>query len=229
VPSGGATRALLSVDDGGEWLVVVGRRCVLGHTRGGRADIGLFADVEAEHLTLELVESFHGGAAWQLLVTGGREVRSTAPRAETFAPGARVPLVDGTRVVLAPKLAFVFQRPDPASASARLLLEHGHEAAGASRVLLLVPGVAGRALVSASRTAHVQVAGLTAEVELAATERADGLDVRCVGGVRVAGTGALSQPQQSLTLALPPAARVDLAVGARSAPPFQVALAPLGA
>jgi hypothetical protein len=132
-------------------------------------------------------------------------------------------------VSLAPKLAFVFQRPDPASASACLSLEHGHEAGGAPRVLLLVPGSRGRVLVSAARTAPVHVTGLTSEIELAATERGDGLTVSCAGGVRVAGAAAPATPAHSRTLALPPAARVDLAVQARSAPPFQVARAPPGA
>lgn len=225
----GPPRARLAVDDGGDWLVVVGAEVVLGHARAGAADVGLLADIDARHVQLQLLESFHGGATWHLAALGRRPARVEGPGGRDVAPGERAPLSDGARITLAPKLSFSFHRPDPGSASAWLGLEHGAESDGASRVLLLVPGREGRAVIGPARSAHVQVSGLTHEVELAAALAAAGgatLAVRCAGGVRALDEPAGTARAIEVVLPCPPSSRVDLAVAARSSPPFVVALAP---
>lgn len=233
----------MAVDDGGEWLVVVGARAVVGHAHGGAADIGLFADVDARHVLLELVQSFHGGAGWHVGALGRRALELEGAQSDDVAPGERAALVDGARVVLAPKLSFVFHRPDPASASAVLALEHGAEAEGAQRVLLLTPGPEGRARIGLGRTAHVPLASgvgtpglgqprpgarIDFEVEVEAAEDGQRLKIRCARGVRVLGEvpAASVATAETLQLDLPLTQRLDLAVGARAAPPFVIALAP---
>jgi len=155
---------LAAVDDGGEWLVVVGERCGLRRAAGLAVELCASAPGAVE---LALAPSFHGGAAWCVTTGGG------GPR----------PLADGARLELGPRTGVVFRRPDEASASAVLELQNGLEAAGASRVLLWVPGAGGRVRLGVDRRAHVRLpaeAGDTAH-EWQASPR-DGLSL---GGVRV--------------------------------------------
>lgn len=129
-------RFLASIDDGGEWLVVVGERCSV--RRGG----GLTVEVDAGGGELALRPSFHGGAAWTYTAPGASVARA---------------LADGERVELGARAGFVFRRPDEGSASAVLELQNGLEAAHAPRVLLWVPGAGGRVRIGLDRRAHVRL------------------------------------------------------------------------
>ncbi|MEZ6013694.1 MAG: hypothetical protein R3F49_01155 [Planctomycetota bacterium] len=243
-------RLHLSVDDGGHWLVVIGRRVVLGLAGGGRrseasADVGFFGELEPRHATLELRESFRDGAAWHLALVDGRGLELDGPRALRLGAGARalpeVALVPGDRVLLTPKLAFVFDRPDPASASATLTLERGVEVEGAPRVLLVAPGPEGRVRMDAGRSAHIRVLGHSAAIELVATSAPDVLVLTSdAGWVEPAppGAGQVGRADQ-VRVTLPLTGRIDLTAPARASgapepaatrgvglPPFGISLAP---
>lgn len=213
----------MAVDDGGEFLVVAGEELTLGHARGGEADIPFLADLESAQATIRPVESFHGGTSWQLLPraraaeVGGRE----APVGEARE------LYDGVLVAISPRVQFRFRLPEPGSASAQLELLHGAEAGDAGRVILLVPGPAGRVRIGSRRRRHVPVRDLEQDVSLSLVEGQ--LEVACEGGVRIEGVSR-NQEEASTNkrLPCPPPARIDLTVNARPSRrvPFGLSLSP---
>lgn len=238
-PAGEPLRFHLAVDDGGEFLVVSGSSVTIGHARAGRADVPLLADLESLHARLDYSASFHGGPRWRVEPLGHGARRGAVSVAQESGEEQPVeesrPLADGDQVRLAPNVLIRFRRPEPASASAILELG-GVEAEGAQRVLLFVPGSAGRVRIGSKAGRHVTVTGVEHEVELTLecpeelNDRPTELHVRCAGGVRVLGVDARDRPAQVLrALPCPPSARADLVLGARPSlrAPFGLSLAPI--
>lgn len=222
---GGAPFFHLAVDDVGEFLVACRSELVLGHSRGGRADLGFLADLESAHARFVLEESFHGGPRWHLegLVPGAFEIVGVEPAAE------RVALDHGNVVRLGANFEFQFLAPDPASSSAVLKLLHGAECEGASRVLLFGEGEAGRIRMGARTSRHFVVPSLEEEVTL----------VQSGGELRVYGQEALrvrpelkgsGEAPAEFRLSIPPAERFDFVGAPRSKnrPPFSFSILPGG-
>lgn len=208
--------ALLSVDGGGQSLLVARRRLVLGHVRSGKADLGLLADVGARHAELAPSGSLAGGPGWSIVpldgervVVGGRAL--SGPRA----------LADGDRIELGQSVAVRFSTPDLASESALIVLEGGVECLGARRIVLLAPGRGGRVRIGAAAERLLRVASLDLEVEL----ELDGAALEVRSGPAPLG----ERPERAERVPFPPGHRVDLACGpARGArPPFALSLEPV--
>ena len=216
----------MAVDDVGEFLVACRPSLVLGHSRGGRADLPFFSDLEAEHARLVLEESFHVGPRWSLegLVESAFEI------AGATVEGGRRTLEHGDEVRLGAGLAFRFLAPDPSSASAILHVLHGVECEGASRILLLAEGEAGRVRMGALTRCHFAVPGLEEEVTL----HLEGgrLHVRSESAYRTLPEGAGSGVAPArLSVPCPPPER-HVFVGAprgENRPPFSFTVLPGGA
>ena len=221
--SKGAPFFHLAIDDVGEFLVACRSELVLGHSRGGRADLPFLADLESAHARFVLEESFHGGPRWHLegLVPGAFEILGEESTA------ARVALEHESVVRLGANFEFQFLAPDPASSSAVLKLLHGSECEGASRVLLFAEGEAGRVRMGSRLSRHFVVPSLDKEVTL----------VLEGGKLRVYGEDALrTRPEMEgsgvtpaeIRMPIPPEGRVDF-VGAprsKSRPPFAFSITP---
>ena len=223
-----ATSFHLAIDDGGEFLVVSGSDIALGNARAGGAEIAFHADLQARHALLRWRTSFHFGPCWSIepedpqsslgqVRVDGRVIRDAHD------------LAHGEEVRLSPRVAFRFLLPEPASSSAQLQFLHGMEVAGATRALLFVPGAQGRVRIGSRLKRHVAIPGLEHEVSLELG--ADGLHLRCAGGIReesgsVRNSAAVSTNK---TLPCPPANRIDLRVNARPSQPlpFGLSLSPL--
>ena len=198
----------LAVDDGGEFLLVAGRSFVIGHLRGGLADLPLFADLEPRHAKLVRGESFHGGATWRLSALAGVDLRvrrGVAVALPAPAGGVAVELADGDLVELGARAAFRFELPDASSVTARLELLHGLECLGASRLLLLAPGGAGRIRVGARRGRHVPLVDVDEDLVLEQTSP-DTLRVSHAPGLVFPDE---SGPVSERDLSLPPSVRID--------------------
>ena len=207
---------LLFVDEVGTYWVSSKTELVLGHVRGGAADLPFLADVGPRHARLERVESFRGGVVWRVAPLEGESV---VVAGEPVSVDGRA-LVDGDRVELGVNLSFRFRRPDPGSTSAVLELEHGVECRGARGVVLFGEGASGRS--------HLRVGGLDEELEL---ELGPGrLELACVRGVsrRLAAENP-ADPIDRISVEVPPRERIDLFVGsgADGRPPFALAFQPV--
>lgn len=224
-PSQSAPFFHLAVDDVGEFLVACRSELVLGHSRGGRADLGFLADLESAQARFVLEESFHGGPRWHLegLVPGAFEIVGVE------CDSARVALDDQNVVRLGANFEFQFLAPDPASSSAVLKLLHGVECEGASRVLLFGEGEAGRVRMGARVSRHFVVPSLEEEVTL----------VQTAGELRIYGEEALrvwpevkgsGEAPAELRLQIPPLERFDFVGAPRSKnrPPFSFSITPGG-
>lgn len=220
----------LAVDDGGEFVAAIGRALTIGHLRSRDAELPLLADIESRHARLSASESFHGGLRWRLEpVLGAHD--GSRPSAISWR-GRELPLegaelAHGDRIALARNATLRLVAPDAASSSAILELERGLECHGASRVLLLAPGPAGRVRLGRKRTRMIAIGDLEHDVTLELTE--SGLVVECDGGLSDGRTRVEPAPRAQLAIPLPLAGPVYLAVGARThpRPPFQITLRPL--
>jgi hypothetical protein len=212
-------RALLTVDDAGDFLLVAGDDVLVGHARGARADVPVLADVGLEHARLARRDSLTGGSRWVLVPLGVERVARNAERLRAPAE-----LADGDELLLGTNLRVLYRQPDPASATAVLDLLGGIDCLGAAHVVLFAPGPGGRLRVGARGARHVRVPGLEPGFEL--DRDAEGLRVTAPAGVASGG----GERRTELVLPFPPTARVDLVVGPPAAggrPPFSFALAPV--
>jgi len=209
----------LAVDDGGEYLVVIGTRAIAGQLRpgpggpGGRAELPLLADLEPAHALFELEASFHGGERWQLRPLGPR----AAPRADGRAVGPEgVELTQETRLALSAGVELVFSTPDATSASALLEWQHGVECRGVARTLLWVPGPSGRVRIARKRRRLISVGDLEHEVTL----ETDGerLAVQCAGGLAQGALRVAPGPGARAVFELPQRGSLCIELGARSRP-----------
>jgi hypothetical protein len=210
---------LLSIDDAGQYLVVQDTRLVLGHLRGGQADLPFLADVGAAHAVLERSESLTAGFVWSIAPVGREHVDVGGSRIE-----GSVSLADGDRVRLGENLHFTYRVPDPASETVVLELQEGAECAGARRVLLLAAGAGGRVRIGTAANRHVRIAGLEHEISLVL--EGERLRVRCAGPSEGSEPAAL--PEEGVSFPLPPRRRIDLSVGQPQGgrPPFGLAVGP---
>ncbi len=215
----------LAIDDLGEFLVACRSELVIGHSRGGRADLPFFADLESAHARLVLEESFHGGPRWHLegLVPGAFSIHGQDE------PESRVVLEHENVIKLGANFEFEFLAPDPSSSSAVLRLLHGAECEGASHVLLFASGEAGRVRMGSRTNRHFPVPSLEDDVTLVL----DGEELRVFGEMSLQTRPELPGNQGSaadLRLPYPPSERVDFIGPARAAkrPPFSFSIAPGG-
>lgn len=224
---------LLSVDDGGEYLVCFADELVLGHLQSSRADLPFLADVAPEHAVLRRRASLRGGSTLSIAPMGSEVVR-----VDGRAIDGACDLAPGNEVELAVNLAFRLREPDPASSSVVLDLLRGSECAGTANILLLDSGAGGAIRIGPGSSRHVRVSHLEHEVDLSLEEGR--LRVRCAAAVRGPGEpleapgteppGASSEASrgQGLSLPCPPPARLDLSIGeARDGrPPFGLSVLP---
>jgi hypothetical protein len=216
-------RFRLTVDDGGEFLVLAGESATLGHAHAARADLPLLADLEPIHARFSLQADFHSGPSWSVAPVGSARVRvQGVPVANESAT-----LEDGDELELGGNVHCLFRLPERASGSALLEFLHGAESEGAVRVLLMAPGLAGRIRIGPRVTRHIPVAGLEHEVELMA--EADELRVACVGGLRGMGPAGPLSVALEQRLPLPLSGRYDLQVNGRPSGriPFGLGLSPI--
>jgi hypothetical protein len=220
-PSGGARvlpgAALLSVDGGGQWLLCGADRCTLGHVRAAEADLLFLADVGARHATLVRADTLHDGPGWRIEPVGDERVRVGD---ELVGPTGRR-LAPDDRVRLGENLEFRLRWPDPASASAVLVLQHGVVCAGARHVVLLAPGPGGRVRIGPARAHAVVVPGLA--LDLVLEWHGDELEVQSSEPLEGALRGTRGR------LPFPPPARLALGAGRPqgSRPPFGFSLEPV--
>lgn len=211
-----ASAALLSVDDGGQYLLAGGERLTLGHVRAARADLCFLADVGALHAELAREDSLQEGPGWrirscgeELVTLGGRRVERAGRR-----------LAAGELVRLGENLEFRYTLPDPASASALLELLRGAECAGAHRIVLLADGPGGRLRIGSAPAHLVRVPGL--DFELALEKRGAELELASEPPLLLSGA-------ERCRLPFPPRERVQVTCGAPrgSRPPFALSLEPV--
>lgn len=222
---------LLSIDGAGQYLAVSGGHLVLGHERGGAADLAFLADVEARHALLERRDTFRDGVVWTIEPCAGAS--APEPKRAVVVNGARITeptrLASGDAVRLAPNLAFRFVLPDPSSQSALLEIEGGVECSGAQRILLFASGEGGRVRIGRERHRHVTVPKLEHEIALVLEESR--LRLSC--GEEILG-GAASRAEDGpggVSMPVPPPQRIDLAVGrpVGGRPPFGLVIGPVEA
>ena len=220
---GAAVRFLLAVDDAGAFVGVVGPKIVIGHSRGGRADLPFLADVAPDHALLRTSgPTFHDGASWRIEALGTSRIEVDG---EAVSGEGRV-LTHGDRVLLAHNCAFRFLLPDPASASALLELESGAECLGAHSILLVVPGAVGRVSIGERHQHHVRAPLGEHHVELryeAGELRLSSAAPLCIAG-RAGGAS-----NEDLAVACPPAEahHLSLGQGPSGQRPFGIAIAPV--
>ncbi len=221
IAAGTVRRFHLAIDDGGEFLALLGAGLVIGHARAGKADLPLLADLESEHARLSLGESFHAGPSWILSPIGARTLRVGG--APVGAEGAV--LADGDEIELASNARMRFRLPERASSTAILELLHGLESEGVTRVLCFAPGTAGRVRIGPQLHRHVPIAGLEHEVVLLLD--ADWLTVACAGGVRILESAEPASVE--LRVPQPLATRLQLVVNARPSQrlPFGITVRPI--
>jgi|GEM_PF-1224355 len=221
-------RFKLSIDDVGELFVLHGSRATLGHSRAGRADLPVLADVDPLHVRFVRTESFHAGPGWRVEPEGEQQISIDGQLVE---PGGAA-LLDGDRVRLAGNLSFVFRRPEAASSSAILELLGESECGGCRRILLWAPGEEGFLRVGPGRGRYLRATRLEEDLRLWIDGRE--LVLECAGGLRAEGgevdpSAPSSSGPGGLRTPLPPRARVAFVVGQGGAegPPFGLQIAPL--
>lgn len=216
-PAGAAPLALLSVDGGGQYLLVGAERVTLGHLRAARADLPVLADVGALHAEFVAEDSLRDGPGWRVVPLAG-EALLLDGRA-LAAEGAR--LCSGARLRLGANLELVFRVPDPASASALVEFQHGVECLGARRVLFVADGPGGRFALGAGARHAVRVPGL--ELVLTVERAGDALVLAPEPGT------SIGEPAVPHRVPFPPRERLCLSFGAArgSRPPFQCFLEPV--
>ena len=205
----------------GEFLVACRPRLVLGHSRGDGADLPFLADLESRHASLSLKETFHAGPRWcvEALTEGG--VRVNGERVD-----AARELEDGDEVRLGANLAFALRAPDASSSSVLLELLHGAECDGASRILLLAEGEAGRVRLGALPSRHCVVPGLAGDITLVLV----GGELAVRGEDVLRATPEVPRRDGALRVPCPPARRYVISGAPLGAgrPPFSFGLAPGG-
>jgi hypothetical protein len=217
-------RFRMNLDDGGSLFVAAGTRAVIGHSRGGRADLPFLADVAPAHAAIEYAgESFHGGARWSVAPLGTAAVRVNGAAIE----GARS-LQHGDRMAFGANLVLRFLLPDASSSSALLEVGGGLDCDGAHRVLLAVPGAGGRVRIGARETNHLRAALSGSELELLFLDHT--LRLACSAGLVLDGV-APAPPAVQLDLPCPPPHALQVRIGATrdGARPAWITVEPLDA
>jgi hypothetical protein len=170
---GNPLRFLLWIDGVGGYLVCLGARVTFGHVAAAdRVDVPLAADVSRLHASLTRDAE-------------GYVLEAVRPVEVNAATVTRALLQADDRVTLGTTCQFVFRRPAPVSATARLDLVSGH------RVMLGVDGVllmADLMVLGDGPQAHVYVPELRRPVVF--YRHPSGLGLRHQGGLSVDGCPA---------------------------------------
>jgi len=213
---------LLSVDGAGQYLVAAGQRFVLGHVRGGAADLPFLADLGARHALLERTDSLRAGSSWSITPLADERVYVNGERTLE-----RRTLASGDRVRLGENLVFRFREPAPASETPILRFPEGIDCAGGLHVLLFARGEGGRVRIGGAGQRHVLVPGLEHELTLVREDAR--LWIRCDASIRASAGAACEEEERGVvSVRLPLECRLDLVIGRPrgSRPPFGIALGP---
>lgn len=167
---GSPRRLLLWIDGVGGYLICLTGRVTFGQaTSDAPVDVPLLADVSRMHATISRdTEGYLIEAARPVLVNG--------------LPQTRAPLQAGDRVTLGSSCQFLFQRPVPVSATARLEIVSGHRLPMAVSAVLLM---ADSLVLGPGEQAHIPLPDRKESVVL--YRHKDGLGIRCPGDFTVDG------------------------------------------
>ena len=194
-------RAQLSLDEGGQALLVVGRCLSLGHANGGQTDIPIWGDLGEKVLEFTLGESFHGGARWRARALG----EDAGQNARDLDLEDEIPIGAGGALRLT--------QPCAASAAAVLELCGNLDADGARRVLLVPPGAGGTLRIGSTSDCHLfwQGAAPGSQAQLSVHEDAGALTLhlRCEEGLR----SPDGEPGTRWAGPFPPTERVEVLLG----------------
>lgn len=147
-------RFRMTVDEGGDWRVLLGGCTSLGHAGGAKAQVGIHGDLAPKHGELTAAESFHGGQGWLLKLTEGESAHAGGQPV-----GSSLALTHGMELRLGESSCFDVKRNDPASASLRLEPLEPTEVAGAGGLLLWFPGPGGSLRIGGDVQALIGIPG----------------------------------------------------------------------
>jgi hypothetical protein len=193
-------RLLLWIDGVGGYLICLTGRITLGQASGeAPVDVPLLADVSRMHATISRDnEGYLIEAARPVLVNG--------------QPQTRAPLLPGDRVTLGASCQFLFQKPVPISASAKLEMVSGHRLPlSVSAVLLMADSL----VLGPGGQAHIPIPDRKESIVL--FRHKDGIGIRCPGDFSIDGKrckdrgvmGLQASAQGSdFALAIEPAGRI---------------------
>jgi hypothetical protein len=168
--AGDPRRLLLWIDGVGGYLICLTGRITLGQASGeAPVDVPLLADVSRMHATISRdTEGYLIEAARPVLVNG--------------QPQTRAPLLPGDRVTLGASCQFLFQKPVPISATAKLEMVSGHRLPlSVSAVLLMADSL----VLGPGPQAHVSIPDRNENIVL--FRHADGIGIRCPGDFTIDG------------------------------------------
>jgi hypothetical protein len=168
--AGDPRRLLLWIDGVGGYLICLTGRITLGQASGeAPVDVPLLADVSRMHATISRdAEGYLIEAARPVLVNG--------------QPQTRAPLLPGDRVTLGASCQFLFQKPVPISASAKLEMVSGHRLPlSVSAVLLMADSL----VLGPGTQAHVPIPDRKENIVL--YRHQDGIGIRCPGDFSIDG------------------------------------------
>ncbi len=161
---------LLWIDGVGGYLICLTGRITLGQASGeAPVDVPLLADVSRMHATISRDnEGYLIEAARPVLVNG--------------TPQTKAPLLAGDRVTLGASCQFLFQKPVPVSASAKLEMVSGHRLPlSVSAVLLMADSL----VLGPGTQTHVPI--LDRKENIILFRHQDGIGIRCPGDFVVDG------------------------------------------
>lgn len=165
----------MTVDEGGDWRVLLGGGTSLGHAGAGEALVGIHGDLAPLHGQLVAAESFHGGQGWLLELAEGQSAQQNGHPVDRAAS-----LSHGMSLRLGESTCLDVRRNDPASASLRLEPVEPTAVSGAGGLLLWYPGPGGSIRVGGDVQALIGLPGTVHPVLLEA--QADCILLVCEGG-----------------------------------------------
>lgn len=165
----------MTVDEGGDWRVLLGGGTTIGHAGAGKAQVGIHGDLAPLHAELVAAESFHAGQGWMLHLAASQEAQQDGQAVQSS-----LPLTHGMELRLGQATCFKVLRNDPASASLRLEPRDPTEVSGAGGLLLWYPGPGGSLRVGGDVQALIGLPGTVHPVLLEG--QSDCLLLVCEGG-----------------------------------------------
>jgi tetratricopeptide (TPR) repeat protein len=185
------SRFVIRVEEGSDYLVLIGDRVRIGNILGEDLDLSIMANVSSRHAEIVRSRSFHGGWRYELQALPGRDCRVNGNAVDHAV------LSDGNRIGLGENLEMTFRLPTSKSRTALLILAEGIEVDGIGRVLLMAPtGRDGRILLAPGEEGHVRADRAPKPIEIyRATQgpHAGHLVCRSHSGVKVDGQGGRAE------------------------------------
>lgn len=146
-------RFFLRIEEGGEYLVLLGESVRIGNARVHGNDLPILANISSHHAELSRSTTFHGGTRYLLK---GLDARPVTVGGRPVPPEGRA-LTDGDLLRFGASLEISFHQPSPRSQSAVLRLRDGFDVQGVERVILMKPGGrSGRLLFGPEGRAHLR-------------------------------------------------------------------------